>query len=37
MWIPMYYMMNAFSYKIALTKKASKKHIGDFLQKTEEL
>ena len=29
--------MNDFSYKIALTKKASKKHIGDFLQKTEEL
>ena len=26
-----------FSYKIALTKKASKKHIGDYLQKTEDL
>lgn len=29
--------INDFSYKIALTKKASKKHMGDFLQKTEEL
>ncbi len=29
--------LNDFSYKIALTKKASKKHIGNFLQKTENL
>lgn len=29
--------MNDFSYKIALTKKASKKHAGDYLQKTEDL
>lgn len=29
--------INDFSYKIALTKKASKKHIGDYLQKTEDL
>lgn len=29
--------MNDFSYKIALTKKASKKHIGNYLQKTEDL
>ena len=29
--------LNDFSYKIALTKKASKKHIGNYLQKTEEL
>lgn len=29
--------INDFSYKIALTKKASKKHIGDFLQKTEDI
>lgn len=29
--------MNDFSYKIALTKKASKKHIGDYLQKTEDI
>lgn len=29
--------VNDFSYKIALTKKASKKHIGDYLQKTEDL
>lgn len=29
--------MNDFSYKIALTKKASKKHVGDYLQKTEDL
>ena len=29
--------MNDFSYKIALTKKASKKHIGNYLQRTEDL
>lgn len=29
--------LNDFSYKIALTKKASKKHIGNYLQKTEDL
>lgn len=29
--------VNDFSYKIALTKKASKKHAGDYLQKTEDL
>ena len=29
--------MNDFSYKIALTKKASKKHTGDYLQRTEDL
>lgn len=29
--------INDFSYKIALTKKASKKHCGDYLQKTEDL
>lgn len=29
--------MNDFSYKIALTKKASKNHTGDYLQKTEDL
>lgn len=29
--------INDFSYKIALTKKASKKHTGDYLQRTEEL
>lgn len=29
--------LNDFSYKIALTKKASKKHVGDYLQKTEDL
>ena len=29
--------MNDFSYKIALTKKASKKHTGNYLQKTEDL
>lgn len=29
--------INDFSYKIALTKKASKKHNGDYLQKTEDL
>lgn len=29
--------VNDFSYKIALTKKASKKHVGDYLQKTEDL
>lgn len=29
--------INDFSYKIALTKKASKQHIGDYLQKTEDL
>ena len=29
--------INDFSYKIAITKKASKKHTGDYLQKTEEL
>lgn len=29
--------INEFSYKIALTKKASKKHAGNYLQKTEDL
>ncbi len=29
--------MGDFSYKIALTKKESKKHIGDYLQKTEDI
>lgn len=29
--------INDFSYKIALTKKNSKKHAGDYLQKTEDL
>ena len=29
--------INDFSYKIALTKKTSKKHAGDYLQKTEDL
>lgn len=29
--------INDFSYKIALTKKASKKHVGDYLQKTEDI
>ena len=29
--------LNEFSYKIALTKKMSKKHIGNYLQKTESL
>lgn len=29
--------INDFSYKIALTKKESKKHTGDYLQKTEDL
>ena len=26
--------LNDFSYKIALTKKTSKKHVGDYFQKT---
>lgn len=29
--------INDFSYKIALTKKAGKQHVGDYLQKTEDL
>ena len=29
--------MNDFSYQIALTKKACKKHVGDYLQKTEDI
>lgn len=29
--------INDFSYKIALTKKESKKHVGDYLQKTDEI